>query len=502
MIAIYCRQSVDKKDSISIEAQAEACKRLIGDNEYKVYSDKGFTGANTNRPEFEQLMADIEDDKISKVVCYKVDRISRSLQDFIGIYSKFEKHKVEFLSCSEQFDTSTAMGKATLQIIMVFAELERGMIQKRIKDNFYERAKKGLFLAGVAPYGFKKVPIQIEEIHTHMLEIDDAHPEKIELVKMMYEEYAVEKSLGVVSKKMNELGYKTNRNNNFSSTAIGRILRNPVYVRADADVYEYLKSKGASMNEPIDSYIGVYGCTIYGTRKEKTTRKFTDLHGECVQMNKHEGIIDPSLWLTVQRELDQNKPITNSGKGRNTWLTGLTKCGYCGMHVSVVGGQRNGKRYLNCGGRKANFCFERTVTMTFDQIEQIVEGSLIEHIREYEFEKLKQEQANVQKINELKIRLTKIQEEITTLIDKITTANEILYKYINTRIEQLDSEKTEIEKQLAAEKAKQDNKADPLLIRKTLDNWKEMPFDEKKTIANIFIQRVIIFNGDLAVEFK
>ena len=92
VIAIYCRQSIDKKDSISIEAQVEACKRLIGDTEYKVYSDKGFTGANTNRPEFEQLMADIEDDKISKVVCYKVDRISRSLQDFIGIYSKFEKH--------------------------------------------------------------------------------------------------------------------------------------------------------------------------------------------------------------------------------------------------------------------------------------------------------------------------------------------------------------------------------------------------------------------------
>lgn len=502
MIAVYCRQSIDKKDSISIDAQAEACKRLIGDEEYKVYSDKGFTGSNTNRPEFEQLMADIEDDKISKVVCYKVDRISRSLQDFIGIYSKFEKHKVEFLSCSEQFDTSTAMGKATLQIIMVFAELERNMIQKRVKDNFYERAKKGLFLAGVAPYGFKKVPIQIGGVHTHMLEVDDAHPEKIELVKMMYEEYVVEKSLGVVSRKMNALGYKTNMGNNFSATAVSRILRNPVYVKADADVYEYLKAKGASMNEPIDAYIGVYGCTIYGTRKEKKTRKFVDLQGEFVQMNQHHGVIDSSLWLTVQRELDQNKPITNSGKGRNTWLTGLTKCAYCGMHVSVVGGQRNGKRYLNCGGRKAGFCFERTVTMTFDQIENITEQSLIEHIRKYEFEKLKREQANAQNINELKIRLAKIQEEITNLIDKVSEANEVLYKYINSRIEQLDAEKTEVEKQLAAEKAKQDNKADPALIRKVLNHWKEMPFDEKKTIANIFIQRVIIFNGDLMVEFK
>lgn len=112
MIAIYCRQSIDKKDSISIEAQIEACKRLAVDDNYMVYSDKGFTGANTNRPEFERLMTDIENSKISKVICYKVDRISRSLQDFVGIYAKFEKHKVEFVSCNEQFDTSTAMGKA------------------------------------------------------------------------------------------------------------------------------------------------------------------------------------------------------------------------------------------------------------------------------------------------------------------------------------------------------------------------------------------------------
>ena len=196
MIAIYCRQSIDKKDSISIEAQIESCKRLIFSEEYEVYTDKGFTGANTNRPQFEKLMKDIEKKKINKIIVYKVDRISRSLQDFVGIYARFEKHGIEFVSCNEQFDTSTAMGKATLQIIMVFAELERNMIQKRVKDNFYERAKKGLFLAGVAPYGFKKVPIQIDGINTRILEIDSDHPEQMQAVKYMYSEYMLSKSLG------------------------------------------------------------------------------------------------------------------------------------------------------------------------------------------------------------------------------------------------------------------------------------------------------------------
>lgn len=502
MIAIYCRQSIDKKDSISIEAQIEACKRLAVDDDFMVYSDKGFTGANTNRPEFERLMTDIESSKITKVICYKVDRISRSLQDFVGIYAKFEKHKVEFVSCNEQFDTSTAMGKATLQIIMVFAELERNMIQKRVKDNFYERAKKGLFLAGVAPYGFKKIPIRIEGINTHMLEIDDEHPEKIELVKMIYEEYALQKSLGTVAKKVNQSGYKTNRGNSFTSITVCRILRNPVYVRADADVYEYLKSKGASMNESVDDYIGVYGLTIYGTRKDKTRGKFNDLTGDCVQMNKHEGVINASLWLSVQHELDKNKPISNSGKGKNTWLTGLVKCGFCNLHISVVSGQRNGKRYLNCGGRKANFCFERTVTLTFDEIERIVGQSLLDHIRRYDFERLQREKANSEKMNEFKIKLVKIEEEITNLMEKVASANDVLFDYINTRITQLDKKKKEIERAVLDEKAKQKNEATPEFIHKALNDWEGMSFDEKKAIANVFIDKVIIYNGDIDVAFK
>ena len=97
MIAIYCRQSIDKKDSISIEQQEEYCKRRIIDNAiFKVYKDKGYSGGNIKRPEFTRLLKDIKDGKISKVVVYKVDRISRSLKDFIDIYNDFERYNVEF----------------------------------------------------------------------------------------------------------------------------------------------------------------------------------------------------------------------------------------------------------------------------------------------------------------------------------------------------------------------------------------------------------------------
>ena len=502
MIAIYCRQSIDKKDSISIEQQEQDCKKLTFGEDYRVYSDKGYTGANTNRPQFEKMMNDVRNHKISKVICYKVDRISRSLQDFVGIYSEFEKNGVEFVSCNEQFDTSTAMGKATLQIIMVFAELERNMIQKRVKDNFYERAKKGLFLSGVAPYGFRKKPVKIDGINTSMLEIDEEHPEQMETIKFMYQEYLLTKSLGMVTKKVNEQGQRSNRGNTFSSVTVGRILRNPVYVRADADVYRYLKNKGATMNEPVEYYTGVYGLTIYGRRKEKTTMKFTDLTGDYVQMNMHKGVIDAKEWLMVQYELDKNKPISKSGKGKNTWLTGLTKCGFCGKCISAVGGQINGKRYVNCGGRKAHACFERTVHMTFDDIEDAVQESLLNHIREFNFTKIEREQHTAQKDNELKIELVKVEEEISGLMAKLANANDTLFRYINERIEELDTKRQELERKLGKNKENELTEISSELVIRALTEWDNFEFEEKKLLAQSFIEKVVIYNGDMEIIYK
>ena len=502
MIAIYCRQSIDKKDSISIEQQELSCKAFTFGEAYRVYSDKGYTGANTNRPEFSALMTDIQNGLIEKVIVYKVDRISRSLQDFVGIHSEFEKHNVEFVSCNEQFDTSTAMGKATLQIIMVFAELERNMIQKRVKDNFYERAKKGLFLAGVAPYGFKKVPVEIEGIHTHMLQEDDEHPERMQAVRMAYNDFNAGCSLGDIVRKLNSMGFTTNRGLRFSNVSVGRMLKNPVYVRANADVYMYLKSKGATMNQPIEDYIGVYGCTIYGDRKIKTTQKFTDLHGDYVQMNLHEGVIDAFQWLSVQHQLDKNRPVHNSGRGKNTWLTGLTKCGFCGLAISVVNGQRNGKRYINCGGRVAKYCYDRKRTITFDEIEEIVAEDLIKHIRDFEFSRIEQKQHISRKENELKMRLTALESEISALIEKVPDANDILIGYINKRVAELDKEKTELTNELNAEKSKDAEVITPEMVSKALTDWDSFSFDEKKMIAQTFIDKVVIYDVDIDIIYK
>ena len=124
--AIYARQSVDKKDSISIESQIEFCKYELKGGNCKEYKDKGYSGKNTERPQFQQLMRDIESGLVRKVVVYKLDRISRSILDFANMMELFQQYNVEFVSSTEKFDTSTPMGRAMLNICIVFAQLETG----------------------------------------------------------------------------------------------------------------------------------------------------------------------------------------------------------------------------------------------------------------------------------------------------------------------------------------------------------------------------------------
>lgn len=154
--ALYFRQSVERVDSISIESQLEYCKYETRGNPYKEYIDRGYSGKNTNRPAFEEMLEDIRQGKISRVIVYKLDRISRSILDFANMMDIFQKYNVEFVSSTERFDTSTPIGRAMLNICVVFAQLERETIQKRVTDAYYSRCKRGFYMGGHIPYGFAK----------------------------------------------------------------------------------------------------------------------------------------------------------------------------------------------------------------------------------------------------------------------------------------------------------------------------------------------------------
>ena len=153
--AAYARQSVEKKNSLSIKGQLDLCTQTSGNSSLLMYSDQGYSGKNTDRPDFQRLLKDIKADKVSKLYVYRLDRFSRSIADFGQLWNVLQAHNVEFVSVTENFDTSTPMGRAMLHIIMVFAQLERETTAERVKDNYDSRAALGSWPGGPAPYGYR-----------------------------------------------------------------------------------------------------------------------------------------------------------------------------------------------------------------------------------------------------------------------------------------------------------------------------------------------------------
>lgn len=174
MIALYARQSVERENSVSIETQLEFCRRSLRPEEEPdsiVYRDEGASGGNTNRPDFQRMMADIRRGKIHKVVTYKLDRISRSLCDFVGILQTFQRYHVKFISSQEAFDTDTIYGDLVLKILMVFAEFERASIINRVRDAYDKRTDLGIYMGGRRPYGFRLEETELHGIRTKRLSL-------------------------------------------------------------------------------------------------------------------------------------------------------------------------------------------------------------------------------------------------------------------------------------------------------------------------------------------
>lgn len=373
MIGIYARQSVDKKDSISIETQVEFCKYECRGEQFKTYIDKGFSGKNTKRPAFSQMMKEIEQGNIKKVIVYKLDRISRSLIDFTQMIALFQKNHVEFVSAQEKFDTSVPIGNAMLNITMIFAQLERETIQQRVKDNYYTRVKSGYAMGGPIPYGFDKIKIDINGKKTSSY---IEQKQTSDIVKYMFLEYICRnKSLGSISEQLFVKGIKSPKGAYWNSSAVSRILHNPVYVKADSTIYEYYKNNGVNVTNEKDEFTGKNGCYFYGKRTSNE-RKYTNLEQQFLTIAPHKGFIDSAIFLNCQNKLKKNIQIKNMGKGKYTWLTGIAKCGKCGYAMCVVSSKtKEGKTfYFTCKGKSSHCCEGHNCTYKlYDVEDEIIE---------------------------------------------------------------------------------------------------------------------------------
>lgn len=269
---IYARQSIDKEDSISIESRIELCLRESTSKDNKVFKDKGYSGKNTDRPDFQQMMSEIRRGGVSKVIVYRLDRISRSVLDFAGLINEFPKYGVEFISVTERFDTSTPIGKAMLMIVMIFAQLERETIQQRVVDAYKSRSRKGFYMGGRIPYGFELESTVIDGIKTSMYKLI---PEEIDVVKLIYSLYEEpQTSLYDIIKYLHIYNIRNRNGKNFSRSRIRDIIINPVYVKADDTIYEFFQSQGAEIVNDISQFIGTNGAYLYTGIKPKRESQY------------------------------------------------------------------------------------------------------------------------------------------------------------------------------------------------------------------------------------
>lgn len=520
---IYGRQSLDKKDSVSIETQLEKGRAVCVVNNwniYKEYYDKGYSGKDINRPEFQKLLKDIEHGYIKRVIVYRLDRISRSITDFANLLNFFEKYDVTFISATENFDTSSPLGRAMIYIIMVFAQLERETIAERITDNYYFRAKQGLFMGGGIPYGFtsKKI-IGQDGKKKSVLEINE---DEINVVKKIYDLYLNEKgSVRSVTEKLNSLGIKPRNNKLWSSSQISRILTRPIYTSNSLEIYTYYANTKINIIDSLEDFDGSKSLTIIGKEAGKGQyRKYIDVSNQYLVTVDVSSAIDCNTWIKVQNKMKNNKQFAaRTGQSKVCFLSGLLFCGHCGYSMSIKTQNKKLKQYsyICCNTKKNrgyNVCSSKLHNV--NEVEFAVLSHLIKHLQDNDIynqlSKIKElKKIDVSLINKkhlLEAKITKSNNEIQNLLKIVSEGKSVANNYIQKTIEEIDDKITDYKIELAkidAEIYQTYSKYDQLTdIKKYLKNPEkivEYDFDIKKQICKAFIKKIIVNSDSVDIDY-
>ena len=237
--AIYTRKSTDERLDMefnTLDAQREACEAYILSQRgegwqvcAEEYDDGGFSGGNMDRPALARLLEDIRAGKVQIVVVYKIDRLTRSLMDFSKLVDIFDEHGVTFVSVTQSFNTTTSMGRLTLNVLLSFAQFEREVTSERIRDKVAASKRKGMWVGGKPPVGYR--------IENRRLVIKES---EIEVAQLIFDRYLVLGNVrdlkleldkkGVLSPVRQTLKGKTYGGSKFSRGALYAILKNPAYI--------------------------------------------------------------------------------------------------------------------------------------------------------------------------------------------------------------------------------------------------------------------------------
>lgn len=313
--AIYTRKSTEEgleQEFNSLDAQRESAEAFIASQRSEgwtvlpdAYDDGGFTGGNIERPALKRLLDDIKAGRVDCVVVYKVDRLSRSLLDFSRLMEVFDAHEVSFVSVTQQFNTTSSMGRLTLNILLSFAQFEREIISERTSDKIAATRRKGKWSGGVPILGYDVVP----EGGKLMVNEDEA-----ERVRRIFEIYLNKEALLETVKELDARGWQNKR---------------------------YVTRKGVERGGSPFTRVTLYKLLRNVAYIGKTRYK------DEVHEGEHPAIVDPEIFNQVQRILSRNG-CTGGREVRDrfgAFLKGLIHCVPCGCAMSPVHTKRNTKRY-------------------------------------------------------------------------------------------------------------------------------------------------------------
>jgi DNA invertase Pin-like site-specific DNA recombinase len=236
--AIYTRKSSEEgldQDFTSLDAQREACAAYIQSQRHEGwvalptrYDDGGYSGGTLERPAIRQLLTDIDEGRVDLIVVYKIDRLTRALNDFAKIVERLDARSASFVSVTQSFNTTTSMGRLTLNVLLSFAQFEREVTGERIRDKISASKKKGMWMGGFVPLGYaaidRQLVVQAEEakIVQRIFDLYLQHKNIAEVQRALREE-------GVVSKPRPESIGRGRGGVRFSSGALHHLLSNPIY---------------------------------------------------------------------------------------------------------------------------------------------------------------------------------------------------------------------------------------------------------------------------------
>lgn len=411
IIAIYCRVSTDEQAEFgySIDEQKRLLEEWCKANDYiiyKCYSDRGISGKNIkDRPALKELLSDAKEGKFDMVISWKINRVSRKLEDVLKIVNLLEKNNITFKSYSEPFETDTPAGRMQFQMMALIGEFERGTIAQNVKMGMIAKAKSGNWCGGRV-LGYDLVPNnspEEEKKGKNKLEINE---KEAEIVRFIFNEYSKGKGYKAITNKMNKLGYKTKKGNNFSVGSIRDILTNPVYI----------------------------GEIRYNVRQNWSEKRRRNINPNPIRVKgKHEAIIDRELWDKVQLILESKKGKPSRIYDGEYPLTGILRCPKCGAGMvisrttnTLADGTKKRIAYYCCGNWKnkgTSVCNSNTIR--------------VDKANEYVFKKIEELVSNEAMIKAVVKNINKERK------DKVKPAKRLLGD-IDKELEKLDKRKRKI----------------------------------------------------------